>query len=120
VIRLPVALLIERFGWRAAWLALAAIVLVLGLAATAAMRRRPEDGGLAPDGVASPHAGRATGDTPDERDQSLGAPRGNAHAGVLAAGAQHQSRRPRLFGVTSISFPSSPTAGCPRGWRRRW
>ena len=63
VIPLPVALLIERFGWRAAWLALAAIVLVLGLAATALMRRRPEDYGLTPDGVASPRAGHVTGDT---------------------------------------------------------
>ena len=63
VIPLPVALLIERFGWRAAWLALAAIVLVLGVAATALMRRRPEDYGLTPDGVASPRAGHVTGDT---------------------------------------------------------
>ena len=72
VIPLPVALLIERFGWRAAWLALAAIVLVLGLAATAVMRRRPEDYGLAPDGVASARAGHATGDTPTN-EISLGA-----------------------------------------------
>src|SRR2546423_12889538 len=48
VIPLPVALLIERFGWRAPWLALAAILLLLGLAATALMRRRPEDYGLTP------------------------------------------------------------------------
>jgi len=72
VIPLPVALLIERFGWRAAWLALAAIVLVLGLAATAVMRRRPEDGGLAPDGVASARAGHAVRDMPTE-EISLGA-----------------------------------------------
>ena len=72
VIPLPVALLIERFGWRAAWLALAAIVLVLGLAATAAMRRRPEDYGLAPDGVASARAGHAVRDT-STNEISLGA-----------------------------------------------
>ena len=72
VIPLPVALLIERFGWRAAWLALAAIVLVLGLAATALMRRRPEDYGLTPDGVASPRAGHAARDTPTN-EISLGA-----------------------------------------------
>jgi len=72
VIPLPVALLIERFGWRAAWLALAAIVLVLGLAATAVMRRRPEDGGLAPDGVASARAGHAVRDMLTE-EISLGA-----------------------------------------------
>ena len=72
VIPLPVALLIERFGWRAAWLALAAIVLVLGLAATALMRRRPEDYGLAPDGVALPRAGHTARDTPTN-EISLGA-----------------------------------------------
>src|SRR5205807_1478588 len=72
VIPLPVTLLIERFGWRAAWLALAAIVLVLGLAATAAMRRRPEDYGLAPDGVALPRAGHALRDT-STNEISLGA-----------------------------------------------
>jgi len=72
VIPLPVALLIERFGWRAAWLALAAIVLVLGLAATALMRRRPEDYGLAPDGVASARAGHTARDTP-ANEISLGA-----------------------------------------------
>jgi MFS family permease len=52
VLPVPVALLIERFGWRVAWLILAAVVLALGAAATAVMRRRPEDFGMTPDGVA--------------------------------------------------------------------
>ena len=51
VLPLPTALLIERYGWRGAWIALGAVTLVLGLAATAAMRRRPEDYGLLPDGA---------------------------------------------------------------------
>src|SRR5205823_8587119 len=51
VLPLPTAFLIERFGWRGAWLALGGVTLVLGLAATAVMRRRPEDYGLLPDGA---------------------------------------------------------------------
>ena len=50
VLPLPTALLIQRLDWRGAWLALGAVTLVLGLAATALMRRRPEDHGLLPDG----------------------------------------------------------------------
>jgi MFS family permease len=60
VIPLPVALLIDRLGWRGAWLVLAGVVLVLGLAATAVMRRRPEDHGLLPDGAATPRSGDTT------------------------------------------------------------
>ncbi len=52
VLPLPVALAIGHAGWRAAWLALGALTLVLGLAATAVMRRAPEDHGLVPDGDA--------------------------------------------------------------------
>jgi len=70
VLPVPVALLIERFGWRAAWLVLAAVVLVLGLAATAVMRRRPEDFGLAPDGVPGTPIG---GWPPMPVERSLGA-----------------------------------------------
>ena len=58
------ALLIERFGWRAAWLVLGGVVLVLGLAATTVMRRRPEDYGLAPDGAPATRADRSTIDAP--------------------------------------------------------
>jgi MFS family permease len=50
VLPLPTALLIQQLDWRGAWLALGAVTLVLGLAATAVMRRRPEDHGLLPDG----------------------------------------------------------------------
>src|SRR5205823_5236945 len=42
VLPLPIALSIARFGWRGAWLALGGVTLVLGLAATAVMRRQPE------------------------------------------------------------------------------
>jgi MFS family permease len=59
VLPVPVALLIGRLGWRGAWLVLAAVVLVLGLLATAVMRRRPEDHGLVPDGAAMPRAARS-------------------------------------------------------------
>ena len=48
---LPTALLIGQLGWRGAWLALGGVTLVLGIAATAVMRRRPEDYGLLPDGA---------------------------------------------------------------------
>jgi len=51
VLPLPTAVLIGQLGWRGAWLALGGVTLVLGLAATAVMRRRPEDYGLLPDGA---------------------------------------------------------------------
>lgn len=49
---IPLALVIGRFGWRAAWGSLAVAIVVLGCAATVAMRHRPEDSGLVPDGDA--------------------------------------------------------------------
>jgi MFS family permease len=57
VIPLPVALLIGALGWRGAWLALAGVILVLGTAAAAVMRHRPEPYGLLPDGEPAPPAG---------------------------------------------------------------
>ena len=69
VLPLPTALLIERHGWRGAWIALGAVTLVLGLAATAAMRRRPEDYGLLPDGADT----RAPASAAAVREVSLGA-----------------------------------------------
>jgi MFS family permease len=71
VLPLPTALLIERLGWRGAWIALGGVTLVLGLAATAAMRRRPEDHGLLPDGAATGVAPAASPAAPAEI--SLGA-----------------------------------------------
>ena len=45
------ALLIATFGWRAAWMILGAIILIVVLPPTTIfMRRRPEDMGLKPDG----------------------------------------------------------------------
>ena len=70
VLPLPTALLIQRLDWRGAWLALGAVTLVLGLAATAVMRRRPEDHGLLPDG-GDARAPRAAAAAPPE--VSLGA-----------------------------------------------
>ena len=52
VLPIPLALVIDRFGWRMAWLSLAVAILVLGCAATMVMRHRPEDSGLVPDGDA--------------------------------------------------------------------
>jgi MFS family permease len=49
VLPIPLALVIGRFGWRMAWISLAVAILVLGGAATMAMRHRPEDSGLVPD-----------------------------------------------------------------------
>jgi MFS family permease len=62
VLPLPTALLIEHLGWRGAWIALGGVTLVLGLAATAVMRARPEDHGLVPDGgdTGAPGSARAT------------------------------------------------------------
>lgn len=62
VVPLPLAFVIARYGWRQAWLVLAAVVLALGLAAAAVMRARPEDHGLRPDGdvpAATGDAGRS-------------------------------------------------------------
>ncbi|MBI3826914.1 MAG: MFS transporter [Candidatus Rokubacteria bacterium] len=59
VVPLPLAWIITRHGWRQAWMALGVTSLVLGLAAAAAMRARPEDHGLAPDGDPPPRAPRA-------------------------------------------------------------
>jgi MFS family permease len=58
---LPLAVLIERAGWRSAWAVMAVVILVLGLTAAGLMRRRPEDQGLTPDGLlpSAPAAGRA-------------------------------------------------------------
>ena len=50
VVPLPVAFVVARWGWRPAWVALAAVAIVLGAAAALATRQRPEDEGLAPDG----------------------------------------------------------------------
>jgi MFS family permease len=52
VLPIPLALVIDRFGWRIAWGSLAIAIVVLGCAATVAMRHRPEDSGLVPDGDA--------------------------------------------------------------------
>jgi MFS family permease len=55
VVPLPLAYAITHLGWRGAWLAIAVAVVVIGTAATLAMRSRPEDHGLLADGaVASP------------------------------------------------------------------
>ncbi|HEU5323331.1 MAG TPA: MFS transporter, partial [Methylomirabilota bacterium] len=59
LIPLPLAFLIGALGWRGAWLALGAAILVVGLAAVAVMRRRPEDHGLWPDGDGGSDAGGA-------------------------------------------------------------
>ena len=50
VLPLPLTLLIEGAGWRRAWVALGAFVLMLALVVAPLMRRRPEDYGLLPDG----------------------------------------------------------------------
>ncbi len=60
VVPLPLAWLIAAHGWRRAWLALAVAVLALGLLAAAAIRRRPEDLGLLPDGATAPAGARAS------------------------------------------------------------
>lgn len=57
VLPIPLALGIGRFGWRMAWMSLAIAILVLGCAATVAMRHRPEESGLVSDGDAPLPAG---------------------------------------------------------------
>ena len=98
VIPLPVALLIDRFGWRAVWLVLGGVVLVLGLAATAAMRRRPEDYGLVPDGGPTPPAGTTAVD---------------ARVARTSPGSASSAS-------TSICSRTSPTRESPRPRPRRW
>jgi MFS family permease len=58
VIPLPLAYAITELGWRAAWAALAVVVLGLGTVAAVAMRARPEDHGLVADGVLAVEAPR--------------------------------------------------------------
>lgn len=50
VLPLPLTLIIGGVGWRAAWVALGAVTLLVGIPAALVMRRRPEDVGLLPDG----------------------------------------------------------------------
>jgi MFS family permease len=73
VVPLPLALGIAQLGWRSAWLVLAGVVLVLGLAAAAVMRRRPEDYGLVPDGTAMPSSTTALDAAAMERSVGAGA-----------------------------------------------
>jgi len=64
---IPLAIVISRFGWRMAWVSLAVAIAVLGCAATVAMRHRPEDSGLVPDGD-----GPSADDQPSARAHTVG------------------------------------------------
>lgn len=69
---LVVALAIEVFGgWRAGWVALAAIALVITVPSLVLMRRRPEDMGLRPDGGPEPVDIDGLPSAPIERDFTL-------------------------------------------------
>jgi MFS family permease len=46
------AAMIEQWGWRTAWFAMGVLVIVLSVPAVVLFRRRPEDLGLHPDGIA--------------------------------------------------------------------
>jgi MFS family permease len=78
VVPLPVALVVTRWGWRAAWVALGAGALAVGLAVALVTRRSPEDLGLRPDGE------------PPARD--AGAP-----AAVLSFSARQATRTPAFW-----------------------
>lgn len=56
---LAAAFMIEHWGWRVAWLAMGALVVLLTVPAAIVFRRRPEDLGLSPDGIAPEVAARA-------------------------------------------------------------
>ena len=62
----PMALVIESIGWRTAAFASGVLVLVIGLPLARAVRRRPEDHGLLPDGATS-YA--ELSDDPDEEEE---------------------------------------------------
>lgn len=69
---LVVAVAIEVFGgWRAGWVALAAIALAITLPSLLYMRRRPEDMGLRPDGDPEPVDLEGLPVSPTERDFTL-------------------------------------------------
>ncbi|MGS1005867.1 MFS transporter [Achromobacter anxifer] len=57
--------LIDLWGWRAAYLALAATVAILGCAAARWIENSPQDRGLQPDGDAAPAARAAPASAPD-------------------------------------------------------
>jgi len=62
IVLLPaLQMLIERSGWRSACLALGLLVLVVAAPLNLLVRRRPEDLGLAPDGVGVEEAAAAAG-----------------------------------------------------------
>jgi sugar phosphate permease len=59
---LPLAYTITWIGWRGAWLVLSVAIVIVGTAATVAMRPRPEDSGWTPDGE-SGASGATSADT---------------------------------------------------------
>ncbi|MBI4308016.1 MAG: MFS transporter [Chloroflexi bacterium] len=66
-------LFITHVGWRPAWLAIGVTILAVALAPSAwLLRRRPEDMGLAPDGVAASSAVEDRRSTRTETSFSLG------------------------------------------------
>jgi MFS family permease len=65
--------LVQRWGWRAAWLAIGAtLIAVLAPLAWVVVRRSPEACGLAPDGGADPRAGHSGRGDPGHPDRLAG------------------------------------------------
>ena len=86
-------------GWRAGWLAIGAVTLVVGFVPTwLLMVRRPEDLGLLPDGMAA-----RTNDSAGRRAQDC---RGGARL-LAAAGARHR----RVLAAAALYRPGLSGAG---------
>lgn len=69
---LAAAFMIEQWGWRLAWAAMGVLVLLFTLPAAVVFRRRPEDVGLAPDGIpAEASAGRRVSERERKRREQL-------------------------------------------------
>ena len=115
---LPVlAWLVERYGWRAAALAVAGAALAVVPLVLWLLRDRPADLGLPAYGateVAPPPAPPTSGAARRARRRAAATPRGPARSGCSPAGSRSAARPPTAWSAPTSSRPRTTTA-----WPRR-